>query len=156
MNTGLPTGDQVTSPEFRTWQLMAHNMPVLPVGQVVNGGCYVDLPPEVVAAYDAPFPDESFKSGVRALPALVPTHHDDPSAAENRVAWRALRRFKKPFLTVFSDLDPIASGTDEVFKDRIPGASGQPHTRLRRAGHFVTEDRTDRLVKVVGRFVRSC
>ncbi|MDF1595485.1 MAG: haloalkane dehalogenase [Acidimicrobiia bacterium] len=155
MNAGLPTGTQVMSSEFATWQLMAHNMPVLPVGQIVNGGCFVDLPQEVIAAYDAPFPDESFKSGARALPSLVPIHPDDPSAAENRDAWRSLRRFKKPFLTAFSDLDPISSGTEEVFKAAIPGAVGQPHTRLRHSGHFVTEDRTERLIKVIGHFLRS-
>lgn len=155
MNTGLPTGAQVMSPEFSIWKLMAHNMPVLPVGQIVNGGCFVDLAPDVIAAYDAPFPDESFKSGARALPALVPVRPDDPSAAENRAAWRSLRRLKKPFLTAFSDLDPISSGSEEVFKSSIPGAAGQPHTRLRHAGHFITEDRTDRLIKVLSRFIRS-
>lgn len=155
MNTGLPTGAQVMSPEFSIWKLMAHNMPVLPVGQIVNGGCFVDLAPEVIAAYDAPFPDESFKAGARALPGLVPVRPDDPSAAENRAAWRSLRRLKKPFLTAFSDLDPISSGSEEVFKSSIPGAAGQPHTRLRHAGHFITEDRTDRLIKVLSRFIRS-
>ncbi|MDH5372766.1 MAG: alpha/beta fold hydrolase, partial [Acidimicrobiia bacterium] len=155
MNTGLPTGDQKMSPQFRTWQLMAHNMPVLPIGQVVNGGCFIDLHPDAIAAYDAPFPDESFKSGARALPALVPTDHDAPSAAENRVAWRSLRRFKKPFLTVFSDLDPITGGTEEAFKTSIPGAVGRPHTRLRNAGHFIAEDRTDRLIKIISRLIRS-
>jgi len=154
MNTGLPTGHQAMSQEFSTWRLMAHNMPVLPVGQIVNGACFVDLPPEVIAAYDAPFPDESFKAGARALPGLVPTHPDDPSAVENQNAWRSLSRLKKPFLTVFSDLDPISSGTEETFKSRIPGAAGQPHTRLRQAGHFVTEDRTDRLIKVLSKFTR--
>ena len=154
MNTGLPTGHQVMSQEFSTWRLMAHNMPVLPVGQIVNGACFVDLPPEVIAAYDAPFPDESFKAGARALPGLVPTHPDDPSAVENQKAWHSLSRLKKPFLTVFSDLDPISSGTEETFKARIPGAAGQPHTRLRQAGHFVTEDRTDRLIKLLGKFTR--
>lgn len=155
MNTGLPTGTQTMSSEFRTWQMMAHNMPVLPVGQIVNGGCFVDLPAEVVAAYDAPFPDESYKAGARALPALVPTSPEHPSAAENRVAWRSLRRFNKPFLTAFSDLDPISSGTEEVFKTSIPGAADQPHTRLRHAGHFLPEDRTERLIKVLSRFLKS-
>ncbi|HSR46032.1 MAG TPA: haloalkane dehalogenase [Acidimicrobiia bacterium] len=155
MNTGLPTGAQVMSPESSMWKLMAHNMPVLPVGQVVNGGCFVELSRGVIDAYDAPFPDESFKSGARALPGLVPVRPDDPSAAENRTAWRSLRRFSKPFLTVFSDLDPMNSGGEEEFKSGIPGAAGRPHTRLRRAGHFITEDRTDRLIKVLCKFIRS-
>jgi len=155
MNTGLPTGNQKMSSAFTTWQLMAHNMPVLPIGQVVNGGCFIDLPDDVVAAYDAPFPDESYKAGARALPGLVPTRPDDPSAAENREAWRSLRRLKKPFLTAFSDLDPISSGAEELLKSGIPGATGQPHTRLRHAGHFVTEDRSERLIKVLCRYLRS-
>ncbi len=155
INTGLPTGHQVMTPQFSTWQQMAHNMPVLPIGQIVNGGCFVDLPPEVVAAYDAPFPDESFKSAARALPSLVPIHPDDPSAAENRAAWQALRRFKKPFLTVFGDLDPISGDAQHSFRENVPGAQGQPHTRIRNGGHFVIEDRTERLTKVLCKFLRA-
>lgn len=155
MNTGLPTGTQRMSREFETWQLMAHNMPVLPIGQVVNGGCFVDLPTEVISAYDAPFPEESYKSAARALPALVPTSPDDPAAADNQAAWRALRRFKKPFLTAFSDRDPISRGSEDIFKAKVPGAVGQPHTRLRYAGHFVTEDRGPRLTKIICRFLRG-
>ena len=155
MNTGLPTGRQAMSAEFTTWQMMARNMPVLPVGHIINGACFVDLNPEVVAAYDAPFPAEEFKSGVRALSSLMPVKPDDPGAIENRTAWRSLRRFKKPFMTAFSYLDPMTGGTEEVFKTTVPGATGQPHTRLRQAGHFVTEDRPERLNKVIGKFLRS-
>lgn len=155
INTGLPTGKQQMSAEFATWQLMARNMPVLPIGNVINGACFVDLKQEVVAGYDAPFPDESYKSGARALPLLIPLHPDDPSGAENRAAWKSLRRFKKPFMTAFSYMDPMSAGTEDLFKNAVPGAIGQPHTRLRQAGHFVTEDRPDRLVKVIGKFLRS-
>jgi haloalkane dehalogenase len=155
MNTGLPTGREHFPAAFFTWQQMAHNMPVLPVSHVVQGGCLTNLPPDVMAAYDAPFPSEEYKAGVRALPALVPTTPDAPSADENRQAWRLLRRWSKPFLTIFSDVDPITAGVDEQLQAVIPGAEGQPHTRLRHAGHFAQEDRVARLIKVICRFLRS-
>ena len=91
-NTGLPTGDEPMSEAFLAWQRFARESPRFDVGRVVANGCVTPLPPEVVAAYDAPFPDESYTAGPRALPALVPTTPDDPAAAANRAAWEVLAR----------------------------------------------------------------
>jgi haloalkane dehalogenase len=152
-NTGLPTGDAPLSDAFLAWQKFSQEVPQFPVGQIVSGGCATPLAPEIVAAYDAPFPDESFKEGARMFPLLVPTRPDDPAAPANRRAWEALARFDKPVLTAFSDGDPITRGGERVFQEGIPGTKGQPHTTIGAAGHFLQEDKGPELAAVVVDFI---
>lgn len=154
-NTFLPTGDQPPGEAFLRWQRFSQEAPELPVGRIVNGGCVSELPPEVIAAYDAPFPDERYKAGARAFPLLVPTRPDDPASEPNRRAWQVLERWEKPFLTAFSDSDPITRGADAIFQRRVPGARGQPHTTITGAGHFLQEDRGEELARVIVEFVRA-
>jgi haloalkane dehalogenase len=148
-NTGLPTGDQRLTDAFLAWQQFSQEAPEFPVGRIVAGGCATTPPDEVVAAYDAPFPDESYKEGARQFPVLVPTRPDDPAAAANRAAWEVLARWEKPFLTAFSDGDPITRGGERVFQQRVPGAKGQPHVVIEGGGHFLQEDRGEELARVV-------
>jgi haloalkane dehalogenase len=154
-NTFLPTGDTNPGEAFLAWQKFSQEVPEMPIGSIVNGGCTTDLSPAVIAGYDAPFPDETFKEGARQFPLLVPTSPDDPAAAANRKAWEVLEAFEKPFLCAFSDKDPITGGADRVLKDRIPGAKGQPHTVIEGGGHFLQEDRGPELAKVVADFVHA-
>ena len=121
----------------------------------MNGGCTTQLAPEVIAAYDAPFPDETYKEGARQFPRLVPTSPDDPAAPANRAAWETLERFEKPFLCAFSDGDPITRGADRVLRERIPGTTGQAHTTIEGGGHFLQEDRGPQLAAVVAAFVAA-
>ena len=152
-NTFLPTGDNPPGEAFLRWQTFSQEVPELPVGRIVNGGCVSDLPPEVIAAYEAPFPDERYKAGARAFPALVPTRPDDPASAANRKAWEVLRRWEKPFLTAFSDSDPITRGGDRAFQALVPGTKGQPHTTIAGGGHFLQEDKGEELAGVVVDFI---
>jgi haloalkane dehalogenase len=154
-NTFLPTGDRVPGDAFIAWQRFSQETPDFAVGRIVNGGCTTDLSPEVVAAYDAPFPDESYKEGARQFPMLVPTSPDDPAAGPNRDAWDVLRRWTKPFLCAFSDQDPITRGADQVLRAEIPGCERQPHTVIEGGGHFLQEDRGEQLAHVVVDFVRA-
>jgi len=154
-NTFLPTGDNEPGEAFLRWQRFSQEAPELPVGRIVNGGCVSDLPAEVVAAYEAPFPDERYKAGARAFPALVPTRPDDPASGANRKAWEVLRRWEKPFLTAFSDSDPITRGGDRAFQTLVPGTKGQPHTTIEGAGHFLQEDKGEELAAVVVGFIAS-
>jgi haloalkane dehalogenase len=148
-NTGLPTGDSPMSDAFLAWQRFAQTAPQFQVGRIISNGTATELPPEVVAAYDAPFPDDSYKAGARAFPALVPTRPDDPASDANRAAWEALASWRKPFLTAFSDGDPITGGGDRIFRKLVPGAEGTPHTTLRGGGHFLQEDVGPSLAEVV-------
>ncbi len=151
-NTFLPTGDTPAGPAFLAWKEFSQTTPDFPVGRIVRGGCASELSPEVVAAYDAPFPDDRHKAGARQFPLLVPVTPDDPAAASNRKAWDVLSRWERPWLTVFSDRDPVTAGGDRVFQARIPGTRGQPHTTIP-GGHFLQEDSGEALARIVVDFI---
>ncbi len=154
-NTGLPTGDDRITDAFLSWQRFSQEVPELPVGQIVQAGTVSELPPEVVAAYDAPFPDETFKEGARQFPTLVPTASDDPASGDNRRAWQVLRSFDRPFLCAFSDSDPITKGSDRRFLDEVPGTKGMAHTTIEGAGHFLQEDKGTDVAEVVVQFIAT-
>jgi haloalkane dehalogenase len=154
-NTVLPTGDQHPGEAFLAWQRFSQESPNFPVGKILNGACVSDLPPEVMAAYDAPFPDETFKVGARQFPMLVPTSPDDPAAPSNRAAWEVLSQFDQPFLCAFSDSDPMTRDAEPVLRNRIPGAEGQPRVTITQAGHFLQEDKGRELANVVVDFITA-
>jgi haloalkane dehalogenase len=105
-------------------------------------------------AYRAPFPSLKYKTGIRALPGLVPDSKNDPEAEANSKAWKLLDKWEKPFLTIFSDADPITKGGDEYLQKRIPGAFGQEHAILN-AKHFIQEDRSTELADLIVRFIEK-
>ncbi len=152
-NTFLPTGDRPLGPAFLAWQKYSQETPDFHLGGIVKGGCVTDLAPEIIAAYDAPFPDDRYKAGARMFPLLVPASPSDPASAPNRKAWEKLGRWEKPFLTAFSDSDPITRGADRILQEAIPGAKGQPHTTITGAGHFLQEDKGEELARVVADFI---
>ena len=152
-NTGLPTGDQEMPEGFYQWRDFSQKVSRLPIGRIINGGTVSTLSREVLSAYEAPFPDESYKAGARILPALVPVTTDNPAAAANRRAWRVLLRWRKPVLTAFSDSDPITAGGDQPLQRFIPGAKGQPHITIADAGHFLQEDKGEELAAVMLAFI---
>ena len=137
-NTGLPTGSGLTD-GFKAWLEFSQSVPQLPIGLLLNGGSGRDLLPEEIAAYDAPFPDETYKEGARQFPTLVPITPEHGSVVENLAAWKVLETFNKPFVTAFSDGDPVSKGGERIFQERIPGAKGQIHVTLS-GGHFLQED----------------
>jgi haloalkane dehalogenase len=154
-NTGLPDGARRPNDAFMAWQKYSRESPDFPIGRIVDGGCTTSLAPEVVAAYDAPFPDDTYKAGARRFPSLVPTSADDPAVPANRAAWEVLRRFDKPFLCCFSDSDPVTKGGERAFVGVVPGAAGQPHTTIEGAGHFLQEDRGPEVARVVADFIAA-
>ena len=125
-NTFLPTGDASPGEAFFNWQRFSQEVEVFPTGFIVNSGCVTKLAPEVQAAYDAPFPDESFKSGARAFPMLVPSSPDDPAHDANVAAWRGLAAFPRPFLTAFGDGDPITRGSHRLCRTASPAPRVNP------------------------------
>lgn len=152
-NGGLPTGDRPANDAFMRWQKFSQTSPVFEIGRLIQGATVTKLPDDVVAAYDAPFPDDSYKAGARIFPSLVPTTPDDPAAPANRKAWEVLMRWEKPFLTAFSDSDPVTKGGEHVMQTRIPGAKGQPHVMLKGGGHFLQEDVGEELAAIVNDFI---
>lgn len=154
-NTGLPTGEGTPSDAFLQWQKFSQTTPVFPVGDIINGATTTDLAPEVIAAYDAPFPDDTYKAGARIWPSYVPTSPDDPEAPANKAAWEVLKQFDKPLLCCFSDSDPVTKGGDAPFLALVPGAQGQPHVTIEGGGHFLQEDRGPELAQVLVDFIGS-
>ena len=154
-NTMLPTGDHHPGKAFLAWQKFSQEVPVFPAGQILNGATVSTLEPEVIAAYDAPFPDDRYLAGARQFPMLVPTGPDDPAAPRNRVAWEALGRFDRPFLCAFSDSDPITGAAEPVLRSHVRGAEGQDHVTIVDAGHFLQEDKGRELAAAVVEFVAA-
>ena len=151
-NTGLPVGEGF-SEGFTRWLEFSQTAPSLPISDIVGMGCQRTLSAAEKAAYDAPFPDESYKAGARRFPALVPVTPQHGSVAENKAAWKVLESFTRPFLTAFSDEDPITRGGERIFQDRVPGAKGQPHVTIGNAGHFLQEDKPDEIADLLHRFI---
>lgn len=151
-NTGLPAGSGMSS-GFEAWLNLSQSIPVMPIGFLVNGGVVRDLAAEEVAAYDAPFPDETYKEGARQFPVLVPVTPEHASVAENLAAWTVLEAFDKPVVTAFSDGDPITRGGEAAFQARMPGAKGQPHVTLA-GGHFLQEDSPAEIAAVIDGLIR--
>ncbi|MFA5891951.1 MAG: haloalkane dehalogenase [Actinomycetota bacterium] len=150
-NTFLPTGDIPPSPAFLAWQKYSQEAPRFHVGGIVKGGCVNDPSADVIAAYDAPFPEDAYTAGARRFPMIVPTSPDDPASIPNRAAWKVLEQWSKPFLCMFSDSDPITRGGDRYFQKVVPGTAGQPHVTIEGAGHFLQEDKG---AEIAGHLVR--
>ncbi len=152
-NTMLPTGDRDPGEAFLSWQKFSQEVPDFAAGNIINGAVTTTLPQEIIAAYDAPFPDDSYKEGARQFPLLVPISTDDPARDKNLAAWEVLKKWQKPFLTAFSDSDPITRGGDKAFQKLVPGTRGQAHTTIENGGHFLQEDQGEALARVVVKFV---
>ncbi|MDX1571094.1 MAG: haloalkane dehalogenase [Xanthomonadales bacterium] len=147
-NGFLPTGDHPVPAVFRIWKAFALFSPVFPIGRIVDIGTRRSLSEAEIAAYDAPFPSARFKAGARAFPKLVPIDPDTDEAQNNREAWKVLESWEKPFLTTFSNGDPIMRGGEKYFQQRVPGATGQPHVILK-GGHFLQEDSPQQFAEAI-------
>ena len=152
-NGALPTGDQAVPRAFKIWRAFALYSPWFPIGRILQMGTVEELSAAEVGAYDAPFPSARYKAGARAFPKLVPITPDDPARDANRAAWDIFRQWTKPFLTTFSNRDPIMRGGEKVWQDSVPGAQGQEHVIIRNAGHFLQDDKGPELADVLIRFI---
>jgi len=130
-------------------------VPELPVGGIIKGATVSELSADVLAGYDAPYPDETYKAGARQFPMLVPVSPDDPSSQANRDAWKVLSKLDMPFLTAFSDKDPVSAGGEKIFQKLIPGCAGQEHVTIKDGGHFLQEDKGEELADVMIKFINS-
>ena len=152
-NTGLPTGDEPMPEVWWQFRRVVERAPALDVARLVQSGCQTRLSDAVRAAYAAPFPDQSYVAGPRAMPLILPTAPDDPATEANRAAWQRLRQWDRPFLVAFSDRDPITASMAPVLEREIPGAAGLNHPVIKGAGHFLQEDAGPELAEVVATFV---
>lgn len=154
-NTGLPTGDETLTPAFAAWREMARRLREkgdMRVGELVGMACQN---PDVIAGYDAPFPDARYKAGPLAMPQLVPMSPDNPARDANRAAWDVFRQWQKPFVTAFGDSDPITGGGDKKFQREVPGAQNRKHHVLEKAGHFLQETHFQELAGIIDQLARE-
>jgi len=154
-NGGLPTGTMAVHKAFKIWRAFARWSPWFPIGLIVKSGCAKGLTADEVAAYDSPFPTRRHRVAARLFPSFVPTEPSDPERARNEQAWEVLKRFDKPFLTLFSSRDPVTRGGERIFQAQVPGAKGQPHATTRGAGHFLQEDKGAEVAQAVAEFIRT-
>jgi haloalkane dehalogenase len=154
-NGGLPTGTTPVPKAFKIWRAFAQYSPWFPIGRIVKVGCTGGLTPAEVAAYDAPFSSRRHRVGARVFPSLVPTTPTDPERANNEAAWEIFKRWEKPFLTLFSNRDPVTRGGFRIWHDLVPGAKDQPHSITRGAGHFLQEDKGVEVAESMVNFIRS-
>ncbi|MCP5092579.1 MAG: haloalkane dehalogenase [Gammaproteobacteria bacterium] len=152
-NGGLPTGDETVPKAFKIWRAFARFSPWFPVGKIIQKATITELSDDIVAAYDAPFPSSKYKAGARAFPVLVPTTPDDPASEANKAAWEIFRTWQKPFLTTFSDRDPITRGWERPWQKLVPGAQNREHLKIKNAGHFLQEDEGPELAGILIRYV---
>lgn len=151
-NTGLPTGDHAMSEAFYKWQEYAATSPEFSIAKIIQRSTETEVPDHILAAYEAPFPNDDYLAGARVFPSLVPTSPTDPASPGNRAAWEVLQAWDKPFLTAFSDSDPITGGGERPFHKLIPGAQGREHPTIAGAGHFLQEDKGEELAELLIRF----
>lgn len=153
-NGMLPTGDQTVPAAFQLWKNFAIYSPVFPVSRIIDAASFRKLGPDEKRAYEAPFPNRKYKAGARAFPKLVPVTPNDPATQANRAAWESLKQWRKPFLTTFSNGDPITRGGDKYMQEQIPGAKGQPHQTLT-GGHFLQEDSPVAFAQAVNQLIAT-
>ncbi|MBJ46204.1 MAG: haloalkane dehalogenase [Acidimicrobiaceae bacterium] len=154
-NTGLPTGEGQLTKAFMDWQKYSQTSPEFPIGDLINTATVRELQSDEIKAYYAPFPSDEYTAGARIFPSLVPTSNDNPASQDNKRAWKVLKEFTKPFLTAFSDSDPVSAGGEKAFIRDVPGAQGQPHIIIEGAGHFLQEDKPNELAQIINTFIAS-
>ncbi len=153
MNTFLPTGEESMPDAFIQWRDFSQRSDDMPIGGVIQMGTYAEVPDDVLAAYDAPFPDKTYKVGALQFPVLVPTSTDHPTSAPQKEARERLSKWEKPALVMFSDEDPITGPAAPILRAMIPSAENEPLVTITQAGHFLQEDRGEEIARQINDFI---
>jgi haloalkane dehalogenase len=151
-NTNMPMGPTEGTGWFLNWRAEQFAMPEFPQGHMVDDGVFHKLSAETIAAFDAPYIDESYKTGPRRFPMILPVTDDSPAIPANRAAWARLASWEKPVLTLYSaQFKGTAMGPERVL-NHIPGTHNQDHALLEEAGFYIVEDQPEELARRIIRF----
>lgn len=154
MNTGLPTRDTPMPEGFVQWRTLSEQLVAADVGQILQMGTTTVLSEDVLNAYRAPFPDDSYKGGAFQFPYLVPTSAGDEAEPIMQDAIARLRTWDRPALVMFSDSDPITRGGDAWFRELLPTAKEEAEVVIHGAGHFLQEDRGEEIARQIVAFIQ--
>ncbi len=154
MNTGLPTGEETPTAGFMAWRTAASKMEDMDVGRILQGATVSTLPDDDVAAYNAPYPDKTYKGGAHQFPLLVPISPDMEGAKYIKPAREKFKTWKKPTLVMFSDKDPVTTGGDKGFRRLMPIAQQEPEIVVRDGGHFLQEDKGEEIAQHIVEFIK--
>ncbi len=130
---------------FTRWVAWAATTPHFDLNTLFQNATSSQLSDAELAAYNAPFPDESYMSAIRKFPSMVPSQLRQNAAVMRYV----FEHWQKPFITAFSDSDPVTKGMDSVWQRKVPGAKGQPHRVIAGGNHFIQEDNPMELVDAI-------
>lgn len=154
LNTALADGRKLPF-SFKTWQAYARFHPNLPVGKLVRRASARPVSDEVVAAYDAPFPERKYKAGARIFPSLAPGRKDADGVKQMNRAAEVLSKWKKPAIVLFSDKDPILGKMVHFFYKLMPAAHEQQRITIQNAGHFLQEDAGEEIANYIDQFIQG-
>ncbi|MFX1590979.1 MAG: haloalkane dehalogenase [Promethearchaeota archaeon] len=154
-NGGLPTGIMKMSKAFLEWREFSRTSKEFDIGRIIQNGTVSNLSEEILRGYNAPFPDDSYKAGARIMPSLVPISRDDPESKANKKAIKMYGSWTKPFLTAFSDSDPITRRGEALWINHVPGAKDLEHLTIKNAGHFLQEDKGPEIAGELIKFINS-
>ncbi len=151
----LYIGEEQIPESFIDWQHFSQKDSAFLAGSIVNWGTYAELSKDIEYAYNAPFPDETYKAAARQFPILIPTNKDDPEATTNERLREKLKTFDKPFMTVWGDnQDKMWHGKDKILQAEIQGAKNQKH-RVLHAHHFLQEDKAEEIAEIIISFLKD-
>ncbi len=153
MNTGLNDGTGEMSDEWWEFRDFVEEVEDLPIGSLIQNGTNQEVPDEIIRAYEAPFPEASYKAAAKAWPLLVPTNPDMGGAEMMSDAIDKISEWEKPTFVLFSDSDPITSEVRDPLRNLIPTASEQPDVWIEGAGHFLQEEKGEEIAEHIVDFV---
>jgi len=153
METGLFTGEQPMSDAWWTFHDFVERTEDFPISLLVRNAVARGMDDEVVAAYDAPFPNKESKAGARAFPLILPTSPDMPGGAEGKRAQETLQADRRPMLVLWADSDPVLPfKVGEAFADLM---GVDPPIKIENASHFLQEDAGEEIGRRIADWLRS-
>lgn len=155
MDTGVFTGRQRMSEAWHAFRDFVKRTDDLPIGLLIKNACATDVPDEVIAAYEAPFPTPESKAGAKAFPLMIPLTPEEPGADVGQTVVDALRADERPVLLMWADqdpalpLDPVGRRVQTLFP------TAEELSIIHDAGHFLQEDQGEEIGALIADWIEN-